>query len=313
MARIDAGAIATEARWAHPSEIIAAARDQVEHALRPARAGRPGRSGRAGAARPAADRHGDGAPARERRAVLAVGLAHRGPRVRDGRGAGDRRSRSWPGHRAGRPAAPVRAVLPRRRGEDARVGDGHGPLDRPRPAGGGTGPDLGRELRRTAAPGSRSSCPRPPGHRNRRGPQPHDAPLPHPARRRRGRHPARRGTAPALARLRRRHRRHRRRCLAAGGRTAPRPGRARSGSSRYSGHRSVPAHPGARRRLRSSSSRREGAEADKVNALDLGADDYVTKPFGPEELLARIRVALRRVLSEQDRRDRPRPRRRPHD
>ena len=40
------------------------------------------------------------------------------------------------------------------------------------------------------------------------------------------------------------------------------------------------------------------AEADKVNALDLGADDYVTKPFGPEELLARIRVALRRVMSE---------------
>lgn len=40
-----------------------------------------------------------------------------------------------------------------------------------------------------------------------------------------------------------------------------------------------------------------GAEADKVNALDLGADDYVTKPFGPEELLARIRVALRRVQS----------------
>jgi two-component system, OmpR family, KDP operon response regulator KdpE len=42
-----------------------------------------------------------------------------------------------------------------------------------------------------------------------------------------------------------------------------------------------------------------GAEADKVNALDLGADDYVTKPFGPEELLARIRVALRRVGSEE--------------
>ena len=36
------------------------------------------------------------------------------------------------------------------------------------------------------------------------------------------------------------------------------------------------------------------AEADKVAALDLGADDYVTKPFGPEELLARIRAALRR-------------------
>jgi two-component system KDP operon response regulator KdpE len=42
-----------------------------------------------------------------------------------------------------------------------------------------------------------------------------------------------------------------------------------------------------------------GAEADKVNALDLGADDYVTKPFGPEELLARIRVALRRVLTDE--------------
>jgi two-component system, OmpR family, KDP operon response regulator KdpE len=36
-------------------------------------------------------------------------------------------------------------------------------------------------------------------------------------------------------------------------------------------------------------------EADKVAALDIGADDYVTKPFGAEELLARIRVALRRV------------------
>ena len=38
-----------------------------------------------------------------------------------------------------------------------------------------------------------------------------------------------------------------------------------------------------------------GGEADKVGALDAGADDYVTKPFGSEELLARIRVALRRV------------------
>ncbi|MGE3176719.1 MAG: response regulator transcription factor [Vicinamibacterales bacterium] len=42
------------------------------------------------------------------------------------------------------------------------------------------------------------------------------------------------------------------------------------------------------------------AEADKVAALDLGADDYVTKPFGPEELLARIRVALRRVDREDE-------------
>ena len=38
-----------------------------------------------------------------------------------------------------------------------------------------------------------------------------------------------------------------------------------------------------------------GDEKDKVRALDEGADDYVTKPFGIEELLARIRVALRRA------------------
>ena len=36
-----------------------------------------------------------------------------------------------------------------------------------------------------------------------------------------------------------------------------------------------------------------GQEADKVAALDVGADDYVSKPFGAEELLARVRVALR--------------------
>jgi two-component system KDP operon response regulator KdpE len=42
-----------------------------------------------------------------------------------------------------------------------------------------------------------------------------------------------------------------------------------------------------------------GAEGDKVSALDAGADDYVTKPFGAEELLARIRAALRRSDSHQ--------------
>jgi two-component system KDP operon response regulator KdpE len=43
-----------------------------------------------------------------------------------------------------------------------------------------------------------------------------------------------------------------------------------------------------------------GSDADKVSALDLGADDYVTKPFSPEELLARVRVALRRVFSANE-------------
>jgi two-component system KDP operon response regulator KdpE len=38
-----------------------------------------------------------------------------------------------------------------------------------------------------------------------------------------------------------------------------------------------------------------GGEEDKVRALDLGADDYLAKPFGADELLARIRAVLRRV------------------
>jgi len=39
-------------------------------------------------------------------------------------------------------------------------------------------------------------------------------------------------------------------------------------------------------------------EAQKVKALDAGADDYVTKPFGADELLARIRAALRRAQAQ---------------
>jgi len=42
------------------------------------------------------------------------------------------------------------------------------------------------------------------------------------------------------------------------------------------------------------------SQTDKVRALDAGADDYVTKPFGMEELLARLRVALRRSRPAED-------------
>jgi two-component system KDP operon response regulator KdpE len=42
-----------------------------------------------------------------------------------------------------------------------------------------------------------------------------------------------------------------------------------------------------------------GGEKDKVAVLDQGADDYVTKPFGPEELMARVRAALRRSIGRE--------------
>ena len=40
-------------------------------------------------------------------------------------------------------------------------------------------------------------------------------------------------------------------------------------------------------------------ELDKVRGLDTGADDYITKPFSPTELLARVRAVLRRTTSSQ--------------
>jgi len=43
-----------------------------------------------------------------------------------------------------------------------------------------------------------------------------------------------------------------------------------------------------------------GEEKTKVQALDAGADDYVTKPFGIEELLARVRANLRRIPTESE-------------
>src|SRR5207302_2424114 len=43
-----------------------------------------------------------------------------------------------------------------------------------------------------------------------------------------------------------------------------------------------------------------GDEREKVRALDAGADDYVTKPFGTDELLARMRASMRRVSPEPE-------------
>ena len=43
-----------------------------------------------------------------------------------------------------------------------------------------------------------------------------------------------------------------------------------------------------------------GEERDKVRALDLGADDYLAKPFGADELLARVRAVLRRVRPPEE-------------
>jgi len=42
-----------------------------------------------------------------------------------------------------------------------------------------------------------------------------------------------------------------------------------------------------------------GDEREKVRALDVGADDYITKPFGTHELLARLRAVLRRAVEEE--------------
>lgn len=43
-----------------------------------------------------------------------------------------------------------------------------------------------------------------------------------------------------------------------------------------------------------------GSESDKIAALDAGADDYLTKPFGVGELLARLRAAIRRSTQKRD-------------
>jgi two-component system, OmpR family, response regulator len=52
-----------------------------------------------------------------------------------------------------------------------------------------------------------------------------------------------------------------------------------------------------------------GEETDRIVGLEMGADDYVAKPFNPRELLARVKAVLRRASSLPQRRDRPASRR----
>ena len=75
---------------------------------------------------------------------------------------------------------------------------------------------------------------------------------------------------------------------------APGPGRPRPEPPRHRRVRGLPAAPDVVGDTRSSCSPSGEDEGDKVEALDLGADDYQTKPFGIDELLARIRALLRR-------------------
>ena len=229
-------------------------------------------------------------------------------------GRGSRRpgSRSRPRNRAGRLAAPVRAVLPRRGGKGARVRHRAWASDRARTAGGGTGSHLGREL----------------------------------SRRRRAvhHHGSGRGQGIRTGSLAN-HMTQEARILLVDDEVSIQ--RAVGPLLRSRGYEVDIAGTGTEalkivaertpdlivldlglpdlegtevcRRIRATSKvpivvlSARGAEADKVNALDLGADDYVTKPFGPEELLARIRVALRRVMSEDEAETGHVPRRGPHD
>ena len=293
MARIDAGAVATDLRWAHPCEIVAEARAQVERAMRDHRAAGRRRSGHAGAARSAADRR------RRWRTCSRTPRSTRRP-ARRSRSRRARRRRRADDHACAITDPALRrricrgcssASIAARRRSAHTAGTGMGLSIARGLLAARARPHLGRELRRTAARSSRSSCP--PKRECRRDRD-------------------RRASCSSTTRSRSSDRWDR--CC---GRTATKSRwrRPAAAALKLAAEHApdlivldlgLPDLDGTEvcRRIRETSKvpiivlSARGGEADKVRALDLGADDFVTKPFGPEELLARIRVALRRVLSD---------------
>ena len=162
MARIDAGAVATEARWAHPSEIVAAAREQVEQTLRRPRLEVSIDRDVPVQLDPRLTATALAHLLENAGAVRARGLDHPRRRARDRRGPG--RSRSAITARASRrpicrtcSSASIAAPRPATRTLRHR----HGPVDCPRAARGGARPGLGGELpgrRRRSSPSSSRSA-----------------------------------------------------------------------------------------------------------------------------------------------------------
>ena len=308
MARIDAGSVQPQRAWTTPAEVVEAA---VSHAA-PALAGR--------------DVRVDAARRRRRRDRSAPGLDRAGAPARERRRSTRRRGRSTCaagptrkacGSRCATPAPGCepheleRLFEPFYRGEQIRQrvpGTGMGlAITRGLVAADG-GRVWAENVAPHGAPVSRSRCRRGPG------PSPRSEPMAaaHPDRRRRTEHPGHDGAAAArraATRCRRRRPGTRR--------STPSTGSRRSSSSSISGS---PDLDGVEvcRRLREGRAMpilvlsARGAERDKVAALDAGADDYVTKPFGAEELLARVRAALRRADARRPERRRHRPRRSRH-
>ena len=147
MARIDAGGIATEARWTHPSEIVAAARDQVEQALQSHQVDVAIEPDVPVRLDPRLTATALGAPPGECGSVFACWIARQGDRRRAAGRARHPGARSWSRDRASRPAAPLRPFLSRCRSEIANVRHGNGPVDRARSARRPERARVGRKLR----------------------------------------------------------------------------------------------------------------------------------------------------------------------